>query len=62
MNEMFLLLYQVLDKLSFLNMQFNYTSRLHRANFLSYGREREIEIVFCKMAKLGQFRKLVYLK
>ena len=32
-NEKFLLLYKVLDKLSFLNLQFNYTSRLQRANF-----------------------------
>ena len=33
MNEVFLVLYQVLDKLSFLKMQFNYTSWLNKANF-----------------------------
>ena len=35
MNENYVLLYQVLDELSFLNLQFNFTSRLHRANYLS---------------------------
>ena len=40
MNDSFLLLYQVLDKLSYLNLQFNYTTRLHRANFLSFSGEK----------------------
>ena len=40
MYEMFLLLYQVLDKLSFFNPQFNYTSRLHRAIYLSFSEKK----------------------
>ena len=35
-NEFFLVLYQVLDKLIFLNTQFNYTSRLNWTNFLGF--------------------------
>ena len=33
MNEFYPLLYAVLNKLSFSNLQFNYTPGLHRANF-----------------------------
>ena len=36
MHEILLLLYQVLYKMSFLNMKFNYTTPLHKANFLSF--------------------------
>ena len=36
MNETFLLLYQILDKLIFLNLHFYYTSRFNRANFLIF--------------------------
>ena len=36
MNEVFLLLYQVMDRLGFFNLEFNYTSRLNKANFLSF--------------------------
>ena len=36
MSENFILLYQVLDKLIILNLQFNYTIQLHEANFLSF--------------------------
>ena len=35
MNEIYVLLYAVLDKLSYLNLRFNYTPAFHRANFLS---------------------------
>ena len=35
MNEIYLLLYTVLDKLSYLNLQFNYIPDFRRANFLS---------------------------
>ena len=38
MNEIYLLLYVVLNKLSYLNLQFNYIPAFHRANFLSFGR------------------------
>ena len=40
MYEFFLLLYQVLYKLIFMNLQFNYTTRLHRANFLSFSEKK----------------------
>ena len=33
MNEIYLLLYVVLDKLSYLNLQSNYIPAFHRANF-----------------------------
>ena len=35
MNEIYVLLYAVLYKLSYLNLQFNYIPAFHRANFLS---------------------------
>ena len=34
MNEIYVLLYAVLYKLSYLNLQFNYTPAFHRAKFL----------------------------
>ena len=36
MNEIYVLLYAMLDKLSYLNLQFNCLSRLHRTNFLCF--------------------------
>ena len=35
MNEMYVLLYPMLYKLSYLNLQYNYIPAFHRANFLS---------------------------
>ena len=35
MNEIYVLLYAVLDKLSYLNMQIIYIPAFHRAKFLS---------------------------
>ena len=40
MNKTYLLLYAVLHKLSYLNLQFNYTPGLHRDNFLSFGAKK----------------------
>ena len=37
MNEIYVLLYPMLYKLSYLNLQFNYTREFHRAKFLSLG-------------------------
>ena len=37
MNEIYVILYPMLHKLSYLNLQFNYTRLLHRANVLSFG-------------------------
>ena len=36
MNEIYLLLYAVPDKLSYFNLKFNYTPGLHRTNLLSF--------------------------
>ena len=36
MNEIYVLLYPVLDKLIYLNLQFNYIPAFHRANFFSF--------------------------
>ena len=36
MNEIYLLLYTVLDKLIYLNLQCNCIPEFHRANFLSF--------------------------
>ena len=36
MNEIYLLLYAVLHNLRYLNLKFNYTPGLHRANSLSF--------------------------
>ena len=36
MNGIYILLYTVLDKLSYLNLQYNYIPTFHRANFLSF--------------------------
>ena len=36
MNEIYLLLYSVMPKLIYLNLRFNFTPGLHRANFLSF--------------------------
>ena len=35
MNEIYVLLYAMLHKLSYSNLQFNYIPAFHRANFLS---------------------------
>ena len=53
MNEFYLLLYVVLHKLSYLNLQFNYIPAFHRANFLSFSVKKEIQSVFCKTAKVS---------
>ena len=35
MNEIYVLIYPILHKLRYLNLQFNYIPAFHRANFLS---------------------------
>ena len=35
MNEIYVLIYPILHKLSYLNLQLNYIPAFHRANFLS---------------------------
>ena len=51
MNEVFLVLYQVMDKLSFLNLQFNHTSWLNRANSLSFSEKKGDTKHFLKNGK-----------
>ena len=53
MNEMYVLLYAVLDKLSYLNLQFNYIPAFHRANFLSLSVKKGDTNRFCKTAKVS---------
>ena len=60
MNDFFLVLYQVLDNLSFLDLQFNYTSRLNRANFLSFSEKKGDTERFFKRQKFAQFRIVVW--
>ena len=43
----------MLYKLSYLNMQFNYNSQLHRANFLSLSVEKGDREQFCKTAEVS---------
>ena len=53
MNEIYVLLYLVLDKLSYLNLQFNYIPAFHRANFLSLSVKKGDTKRFCKTAKVS---------
>ena len=53
MNEIYVLLYAVLYKLIYLNLQFNYTPGLHRANFLSFSVKKGDTKRFCKTAKVS---------
>ena len=63
MNEVLLVLYMFLYKPIFLNMQFNYTSLLNRAKFLSFsGTKGDTKHFFLKQWKLAQLRRLVQLK
>ena len=53
MNEIYVLLYEVLGKLNYLNLQCKYILAFHRATFLSLGVKREIQTVFCKTVKVS---------
>ena len=53
MMYFFLLLYQVLDNLRFFNLQFNYTSQLYIATFLSFSEKKGDTKHFCKKAKVS---------
>ena len=57
MNEIYVLLYVVLDKLSYLNLEFNYIPAFRRADFLSLSVKREIQSVFCKTAKVSPMER-----
>ena len=51
MNEFFPVLYQVLYKIIFLNIHFNYTSLLNRANFLLFSGKKGDTKRFLKNAE-----------
>ena len=53
MNEIYLLLYAVLDKLIYLNLKFNYIPAFHRAKFLSFSVKKGDTNRFCKTAKVS---------
>ena len=57
MNEIYLLLYVVLDKLRYLNMKFNYIPAFHRANFLSLSVQKGDTNHFCKTAKVSPMER-----
>ena len=53
MNEIYVLLYPTMYKLSCLNLLFNYIPAFHRANFLSLSVKKEYKQSFCKTAKVS---------
>ena len=57
MNEIYVLLYVVLDKLSYLNLQLNYIPAFHRANFLSLSVKKGDTNRFYKMAKVSPMER-----
>ena len=57
MNEIYFLIYAVLHKLSYLNLQFNYIPAFHRANLLNLSVKREMQTIFCKTAKVSSIYK-----
>ena len=57
MNGIYLLLYAVLYKTSYLSLQFNYIPAFHIANFLSLSVKREIQSVFCKTEKVSPMER-----
>ena len=53
MNEIYLLLYSELNKLSDLKLKFNYIPAFHRANFLSLSVKKGDIRRFCNTAKVS---------
>ena len=47
----------MLNKLSYLNLQFNYIPAFHRANFLSLSVKKGDRNRFCKTAKVGPMER-----
>ena len=54
---MYVLLYLMLYRLSYLNLQFNYIPVFHRANFLSLSVKKGIGTIFCKTAKVSPMER-----
>ena len=57
MNEIYLLLYSVMYKLSYLNLQFNNIPAFHRDNLLSFSIKKEDTRNFCKTAKISPMKR-----
>ena len=57
MNEIYVLLYAVLYKLSYLNLKCNYTSAFHRSNLLSLSVKKGDTNRFCKTAKVSSMER-----
>ena len=58
MNEIYLLLYAVLDKLIYLNLQFDHIPALHRANLLSFTvKKGDTKRFFCKTSKVSPMER-----
>ena len=57
MNEIYVLLYVVVYKMSYLNLQFNYILAFHRDNFLSFSVKKGDTKRFCKTAKVSSIYK-----
>ena len=62
MNGISVLLYAVLDKLIYLNLQFNYIPSFHRANFLSLSVKKGDTNIFCKTVKVSPMECLDVIK
>ena len=52
MNELYIVLYQFLDKLRIFNLQFNYTSWLNRAHFLNFSGKKGCTKCFLKNSEI----------
>ena len=57
MNEIYVLIYAMLNNISFLNLQFNYIPDFHRANFLSLSVKKKIGTVYYKTAKVSPMER-----
>ena len=57
MNGIYVLLYALLYKLSYLNLRFNYIPAFHRANFLSLSVKKVDTNLFCKTAKVSPMER-----
>ena len=57
MNEIYVLLHAVLNKLSYLNLKFNYIPAFHRANFFSLSVKKGDTNRFSKTAKVSPMKR-----
>ena len=57
MNEIYVLVYLMLYKLSYFNLQFKYIPAFHRDNFLSLSVKKGDTNRFCKTAKVSPMER-----